>query len=84
MKQEDKIPFNKPFIVGKELYYIAQAVMVNSHISGNGPFTQKCQDWLAKVLGVRKPMLTHSCTAALEMAAILCDIEAGDEVDLPQ
>lgn len=74
------IPFNKPFIVGKELYYIAQAVLVNGHISGDGPFSKHCQEWLQKQLGCIKALLTHSCTAALEMAAILCDIQPGDEV----
>jgi len=83
MDKNSKIPFNKPFIVGKEIYYMAQAVMVNAHISGNGPFTQKCQARLMDILGVRKPLLTHSCTAALEMAAILCDIQPGDEVIMP-
>jgi dTDP-4-amino-4,6-dideoxygalactose transaminase len=77
------IPFNKPFFVGKELYYIAQAVMVESRISGDGRFTKSCQKWLEDRLGVRKALLTHSCTAALEMAAILCDIGPGDEVILP-
>ena len=77
-----KIPFNKPFIVGKELYNIAQAV-VESHLSGDGPFTRRCHKWLEKRLGCAKALLTHSCTGALEMAAILCDIEPGDEVIMP-
>ena len=77
------IPFNKPFIVGKELFNIAQAVIENRHISGDGPFTKKCQDWLEERLGCRKALLTHSCTAALEMAAILCDIAPGDEIIMP-
>lgn len=77
-----KIPFNKPFIVGKELYYIAQAVL-GGHLSGNGPYTQKCQKWFEKQLGCIKALLTHSCTAALEMAAILCDIKPGDEIIMP-
>jgi len=83
MKQPHKIPFNKPFIVGKELEYITQAVMDHSHIAGNGPFGQRCQEWLDNQLGCQKALLTHSCTAALEMAAILCDIQAGDEVIMP-
>jgi dTDP-4-amino-4,6-dideoxygalactose transaminase len=78
-----KITFNKPFIVGKELYYIAQAVTVNAHISGNGEFTRQCQQWLEDTLHTRRALLTHSCTAALEMAAILCDIQPGDEVIMP-
>lgn len=83
MDSSNNIPFNKPFIVGKELEYITQAVMEHSHIAGNGPFSRRCQEWLVKQLGCRKALLTHSCTAALEMAAILCDIQAGDEVIIP-
>ena len=84
MRQDKmKIPFNKPFIAGKELYYIAQAVMVESHLSGDGPFTRRCHEWLEQTLGCARALLTHSCTAALEMAAILCDIQAGDEVIVP-
>lgn len=83
MDRDKTIPFNRPFIVGKELEYITQAVMENSHISGNGPFTQKCQQLLENVLGTKKALLTHSGTAALEMAAILCDIQPGDEVIIP-
>lgn len=74
------IPFNKPFIAGKELFYIAQAVIENHHTAGDGPFTKKCQIWLEKSLGVPKSLLTQSCTAALEMAAILANIQAGDEI----
>jgi dTDP-4-amino-4,6-dideoxygalactose transaminase len=77
-----KIPFNKPFIVGKELYYIAQAVL-GGHISGDGEFTRKCHALLEELTGARKVLLTHSCTAALEIAAILCDVGPGDEVILP-
>jgi len=76
------IPFNKPFIVGKELYYIAQAVL-GAHLSGDGPFSRRCQSWLEHTLGCRKALLTHSCTGALEMAALLCDIKPGDEVIMP-
>ncbi len=78
-----KIPFNKPFIVGKEIDYIAKAVLVNSHISGNGPFTKLCQKWLEKNLQCAKALITHSCTGALEMAGILIDIKQGDEVIMP-
>jgi len=78
-----KIPFNKPFIAGKELFYIAQAVMENNHTAGDGPFTKKCQAWLEEHLGCRKVLLTHSCTAALEMSAILADIKSGDEIIMP-
>ncbi|WP_339137798.1 MAG: dTDP-4-amino-4,6-dideoxygalactose transaminase [Candidatus Electrothrix sp. GW3-4] len=76
------IPFNKPFIVGKELYYIAQAVL-EGHIAGDGSFTQKCHAFLEEKFNAPKVLLTHSCTAALEIAALLCDIEPGDEVILP-
>ncbi|MFA7239949.1 MAG: dTDP-4-amino-4,6-dideoxygalactose transaminase [Sulfuricellaceae bacterium] len=77
-----KIPFNKPFIVGKELYYIAKAVL-EGHISGDGSYTKRCHRWLEERLGSPQALLTHSCTAALEMAALLCDIQPGDEVILP-
>lgn len=77
------IPFNRPYIAGKELYYIARAVNENRRISGDGPFTRKCQEWLEKTLGAEKVLLTHSCTAALEMSALLCDIGPGDEVIMP-
>jgi dTDP-4-amino-4,6-dideoxygalactose transaminase len=83
MNKDKKIPYNKPFIVGKELEYISKAVLDNNHTSGNGPFTKKCQTWLEQNLGCRKALLTHSCTAALEMSAILCDIRPGDEVIMP-
>jgi len=78
----EKIPFNRPYIAGKELYYIAQAVELGN-ISGDGHFTQKCCDLMETKFSAKKVMLTHSCTAALEMAAILCDIQPGDEVIMP-
>lgn len=78
----DKIPFGKPFLAGKELFYIAQAVLSGS-IAGDGLFTRRCQGWLEQLLGCKRALLTHSCTAALEMAAILCDIQPGDEVIMP-
>ena len=81
-KGKIKIPFNKPFIVGKELDNIAQAV-AESHISGDGPFTRRCNEWLEKRLGCAKALLTHSCTGALEMAALLCGIGPGDEIIMP-
>ncbi len=77
-----KILFNKPFIVGKELFYIAQAVL-NGHISGDGPFTKKCQKLMEEKFSAKKILLTHSCTAALEMSALLINIQPGDEVILP-
>ena len=76
------IPFNKPFIVGKELYYIAQSVL-SGKIAGDGIFTKKCHTLMEEKFGAKKVLLTHSCTAALEMAAILCDVSVGDEVILP-
>lgn len=77
-----KIPFNRPFIVGKELDYIASAV-TNGRLSGDGTYTHRCQEWLESQLGCTKALLTHSCTAALEMAALLCNIKPGDEVIMP-
>lgn len=76
------IYFNKPFATGKELGYIQQAIS-NAHLSGNGEFTQKCHAWLESEIGCLKAFLTHSCTGALEMAAILADIQPGDEVIMP-
>lgn len=76
------IPFNKPFIVGNELSYIAQAV-ANGQLAGDGRFTKRCHVWLEQTLGCRKALLTHSGTAALEMAAILADIKPGDEIIMP-
>ena len=76
------IYFNKPFATGKELAYIQQAIS-NAHLSGNGEFTQKCHAWLESETGCLKAFLTHSCTGALEMAAILADIQPGDEVIMP-
>jgi dTDP-4-amino-4,6-dideoxygalactose transaminase len=76
------IPFNRPFAVGKEFAYIAEAI-ANAHLSGDGPFTRKCHAWLEKRCGSARALLTHSCTAALEMAAILADLAPGDEVIMP-
>lgn len=76
------IPFNKPYMVGKEFSYIAEA-HENLMLAGNGPFTERCQDWLENKTGCKKALLTHSCTAALEMAAILADLQLGDEVIMP-
>ena len=76
------IPFNKPYMTGKELWYISQA-HANLHLSGDGEFTRRCSAWLEKRIGCRKALLTHSCTAALEMTAILADIGPGDEVIMP-
>lgn len=76
------IPFNKPYMTGKELWYIAQA-HANGHLAGDGIFTKRCNAWLETRTGTHKALLTHSCTAALEMAAILADLKPGDEVILP-
>jgi len=77
-----KIPFNKPFTIADELANIADAVR-RGHIAGDGPYTRRCHEWLEHNLSARKALLTHSCTAALEMSAILCDLAPGDEVILP-
>lgn len=79
---EMKIPFNKPYMTGKELFYIAEAHFGHK-LAGDGPFTQKCSLWLEEKTGAKKVLLTHSCTAALEMAALLLDIQPGDEVIMP-
>ena len=76
------IPFNKPYMTGKELYYISQAHS-KGHLAGDGFFSKQCSQWLERRLGTEKALLTHSCTAALEMAAILANIGPGDEVILP-
>jgi dTDP-4-amino-4,6-dideoxygalactose transaminase len=77
-----RIPFNKPFIAGKELYYIAQAVTFGN-LGGDGLFTRRCAELLQERFGIPKVLLTPSCTAALEMAAQLCEVGPGDEVILP-
>jgi len=76
------IPFNRPVIVGKELYYISQAIL-SGYSAGDGQFTKKCHRLLEQVLGAPKVLLTTSCTHALEMAALLLDIQPGDEVIVP-
>ncbi|AMR41652.1 dTDP-4-amino-4,6-dideoxygalactose transaminase [Elizabethkingia anophelis] len=76
------IPFNKPFIIGDELKYIQEAVQ-SGKISGDGIFTKKCQEYFEKKYSFPKVLMTTSCTDALEMAAILCDIKPGDEVIVP-
>ena len=77
-----KIPFNKPYLTGKEMHYISQAVN-SGKISGNGMFTKKCQAFFEQQYGFKKTLLTTSCTDALEMCAILADIQRGDEVIVP-
>lgn len=77
------IDFNRPHFTGHELKYIQQAVVDNHRISGNGLFTKQCQHFFEEKYGFKKCLLTTSCTDALEMAAILCDIQPGDEVIVP-
>lgn len=79
---KSKIPFNKPFLTGKETSYIQEAV-ASGKISGNGLFTKKCQEFFREKYGFKKCLLTTSCTDALEMAALLLNIQPGDEVIMP-
>lgn len=76
------ISFNKPYLTGKEAHYMYQAVY-SGKISGNGIFTKKCQEFFENRFGFRKCLMTTSCTDALEMAAILCDVQPGDEIIVP-
>ncbi|HEV3025459.1 MAG TPA: aminotransferase class I/II-fold pyridoxal phosphate-dependent enzyme, partial [Pirellulales bacterium] len=76
------IPFNKPFVAGKDLYYVAQAVALGN-ISGDGHFTQLCSRLLEERFAIHRVLMTPSCTAALEMAAMLCNLGPGDEVIMP-
>ncbi|TAL72572.1 MAG: dTDP-4-amino-4,6-dideoxygalactose transaminase [Rhodanobacter sp.] len=76
------IPFNRPYLVGRELHNIAQA-HADGHLSGDGMFTRRCHAWLEQRIGARRALLTHSCTGALEMAAILLGLRPGDEVIMP-
>ena len=76
------IPFNKPFLTGKEAHYMYQAVYTGK-LSGNGVFTKKCQKFFEDRYGFKKCLLTTSGSDALEMAAILCNINPGDEVIVP-
>ncbi|MDR2308808.1 MAG: dTDP-4-amino-4,6-dideoxygalactose transaminase [Paucimonas sp.] len=78
----EQIPFNRPHMTGKEFHYIAQANFGHK-LAGDGPFTRHCHDWLERHTGCGKALLTHSCTAALEMAALLLELEPGDEVIMP-
>lgn len=76
------IPFNKPYMTGSELQLIGQA-HANGHLSGDGEFTRRCHQWLERQIGCSRALLTHSCTAALEMSALLLGLEPGDEVIMP-
>ncbi|PZV40507.1 dTDP-4-amino-4,6-dideoxygalactose transaminase [Mesorhizobium kowhaii] len=76
------IAFNRPHLTGREMLYIAEA-RAAQHLSGDGGFTKRCNAWLEEHLGCAKALLTHSCTAALEISALLLDITAGDEIIMP-
>ncbi len=76
------IPFNRPYMTGRELIHIQEA-HENGHLSGDGPFTKRCHEWMEKQTGAARALLTHSCTAALEMAALLLDLQPGDEIIMP-
>src|SRR6202047_1079070 len=78
----EHIPFNWPYATGKELVYAAEAQR-NHHLSGDGPFTKRCHQWIEERTGCSRALLTHSCTSALDLAALLLDIRSGDEVILP-
>src|ERR1700685_988941 len=82
MSSSYRIPFNKPGLAGREWLYVNQAI-ADGHSSGDGAFTRKCHAFLEQLLGSPKALLTTSCTHALEMAALLLDIGAGDEVIVP-
>jgi dTDP-4-amino-4,6-dideoxygalactose transaminase len=76
------VPFNRPYLTGRELDYISQA-HAQGHLAGSGDFSRRCEQWLEARVGVTKALLTHSCTAALEMVALLIDVQPGDEVIMP-
>lgn len=78
----EKIPFNRPVITGREIGYIEE-VLGNLRFSGDGPMSERCNAWLKEHLGAHAALVTTSCTDALEMAAMLCDLKPGDEVILP-
>jgi len=79
---EYEIPFNRPSLTGKEIEYVSDTLN-NFHISGDGKYSQKCHNWLENFFNLPRALLTTSCTHALEMAAILLDIQPGDEVIIP-
>jgi dTDP-4-amino-4,6-dideoxygalactose transaminase len=83
VKGIDVIDFNEPPYIGTELAYVREAIETNRKISGDGPFTKRCNEWIEKRFGTQKALLTTSGTTALEMAALLCDLQPGDEVILP-
>lgn len=77
-----KIPFNRPHLTGSEFTFIAESQGANK-LAGDGPFTKLCHSWMEDQTGAAKALLTHSCTAALEMSALLLDIQPGDEIIMP-
>src|SRR5665648_458186 len=77
------INFNVPPFLGKEKQYIEEAILGNRKLSGDGPFTKKCNAWIEEKFNTPKALLTTSCTHALEMAAILSEIKPGDEIIAP-
>jgi len=79
---DPEIPFNRPYMTGRENFYISQSHF-GGRLAGDGPFTKRCHAWLEQQVNVSKALLTHSCTAALEMAALLLNIQSGDEVIVP-
>ena len=78
----DRIRFNQAYTTGKELDYVAEA-QSSGHLSGDGPFTERCQAWIEEHTGCEAALLTHSCTGALELASLLLDVQPGDEVIMP-
>ena len=76
------VPFNQPYVTGAELGYVQQAID-SAKLSGNGPFGHRCAEWLRARLGAEAVLMTHSCTGALEMAALLAEVGPGDEVIMP-
>lgn len=78
----DIIPFNHPYATGREITYVAEAQR-SDHLSGDGSFTKRCHRWIEENTGCARALLTHSCTSALDMAALLLDLKPGDEVILP-
>jgi dTDP-4-amino-4,6-dideoxygalactose transaminase len=81
-KNKNLVPFNWPYMTGKELYFIAEAHF-QGRLAGDGPFSERCHKWLEARTGCSRALLTHSCTAALEMAALLLELKPGDEVIMP-
>jgi dTDP-4-amino-4,6-dideoxygalactose transaminase len=82
MQATDRIPFNRPYATGNELAYVTEAQR-QGHLSGDGAFTRRCHQWIEQRTGCVKALLTQSCTSALDLAALLLDLEPGDEVIMP-